>query len=415
MAKNRREFIKLSAAGSLAVLTGSACASSEDEEGINNVSANEETKVTKPLVVSTWNHGIAANADAWKILETKGSALDAVEQGVNVTESDPDNGSVGLGGRPDRDGKVTLDACIMNEKNQCGSVAFLQHIENPISVARKVMETTPHVMLVGAGNFEEFVKVYPKYHDNIIELSEGITASYNLPFSMDELIHKLDLPTLMTELLNSSISLVSTIFIVLIYMIFIILEERVFPQKLKMIFKSDVKYKGFMKTMQKIDESIRTYLSIKTGLCFLSAIISYIILICIGVDFAVLWAFLIFLLTFIPIIGAFVGVLFPTIIAFIEFGGYFEALLVLTLLSTAQLIIGNFIEPKVLGNKLNLSPLSVIIALSFWGGLWGVAGMFLCVPITVILMIIFAQFPTTRPIAILLSGGKGFSDPDDPE
>ncbi len=266
-----------------------------------------------------------------------------------------------------------------------------------------------------ARNFEEFVEVYPKYHANIIEISESITANYNLPFSMDELVHRLDLPSLMTEILNSSLNLVSTIFIVLIYVIFIILEERIFPQKLKMIFTSAEKFDAFSKTMQKIDDSIRTYLSIKTGLCFLSAVLSYVVLIIIGVDFAVLWAFLIFLFTFIPIIGAFVGVLFPTIIAFIQFEGYFDAVLVLCLLSVAQLIIGNFIEPKVLGDKLNLSPLSVIIALSFWGALWGVAGMFLCVPITVILMIIFAQFPTTRPIAILLSGGRGFSDPDDPE
>lgn len=105
----------------------------------------------KPVVISTWNHGIEANNAAWKILSTGGRAFDAVEQGVRVTESDPNNTSVGLGGLPDREGKVTLDACIMDEHSNCGAVAFLEHIENPISVARKVMEDTPHVMLVGAG------------------------------------------------------------------------------------------------------------------------------------------------------------------------------------------------------------------------------------------------------------------------
>ncbi len=154
MTKNRRDFIKLSAAGSLALIAGNACAGGEEPGKDDTIMVNEETTVTKPVVVSTWNHGLAANADAWKVLEAGGSALDAVEQGVRVTESDPDNGSVGLGGRPDRDGNVTLDACIMNEKNECGSVAFLQHIENPISVARKVMETTPHVMLAGQGALE---------------------------------------------------------------------------------------------------------------------------------------------------------------------------------------------------------------------------------------------------------------------
>ncbi len=109
----------------------------------------------KPVVISTWNHGMAANKEAWKILNLGGNALDAVEKGVRVTESDPENHSVGLGGLPDSSGHVTLDACIMNHLNQCGSVACIQNIEHPISVARKVMEDTPHVLLVGKGA-EEF-------------------------------------------------------------------------------------------------------------------------------------------------------------------------------------------------------------------------------------------------------------------
>jgi N4-(beta-N-acetylglucosaminyl)-L-asparaginase len=107
--------------------------------------------VNKPLVVSTWNFGVGANAEAWKILGGGGRALDAVEAGVQIPEGDPKVNSVGLGGLPDRDGRVTLDACIMDEFANCGAVAFLEHIVHPISVARKVMEKTPHVMLVGEG------------------------------------------------------------------------------------------------------------------------------------------------------------------------------------------------------------------------------------------------------------------------
>lgn len=104
-----------------------------------------------PLVLSTWNFGIQANEVAWKILEKGGRALDAVEQGVRLCEDDPNERSVGYGGRPDRDGRVTLDACIMDEMANIGSVACMEHIKNPISVARAVMEKTPHVMLVGDG------------------------------------------------------------------------------------------------------------------------------------------------------------------------------------------------------------------------------------------------------------------------
>ncbi len=105
----------------------------------------------KPLVISTWDFGKSANAEAWKVLNAGGRSLDAVEKGVQVPEGDPNETSVGLGGLPDRDGRVTLDACIMDEFANCGAVACLEHIVHPISVARMVMEKTPHVMLVGDG------------------------------------------------------------------------------------------------------------------------------------------------------------------------------------------------------------------------------------------------------------------------
>ena len=104
----------------------------------------------KPIVVSTWDAGLNANLAAWKVLSTGGTALDAVEQGVMVTENEI-NCCVGLGANPDRDGHVTLDASIMDHQFNCGSVAFLERIKHPISVARRVMEKTPHVMLVGSG------------------------------------------------------------------------------------------------------------------------------------------------------------------------------------------------------------------------------------------------------------------------
>lgn len=139
---SRRSFIKTGSLGSL--LSGTLLSACTAE-------TTQAKPAIKPVVVSTWQHGIAANEGAWGVLSEGGRALDAVEAGVRVTESDPNVSTVGIGGRPDREGHVTLDACIMDEKGDCGSVAFLEHIENPISVARKVMEETPHVMLVGEG------------------------------------------------------------------------------------------------------------------------------------------------------------------------------------------------------------------------------------------------------------------------
>ena len=149
----RRNFIKAASLTGAGVLL-SRCIGSTDPI-ISEEPSNEQPIIkNKPVIISTWNHGIAANNAAWEKLESGGSALDAVEAGVRITESDASNRSVGLGGLPDRDGNVTLDACIMNHESECGAVAYLQNIENPISVARKVMEDTPHVMMVGTGAFE---------------------------------------------------------------------------------------------------------------------------------------------------------------------------------------------------------------------------------------------------------------------
>jgi len=138
MKSSRRTFIRNTAAILPTLALVQAC------------STKKNTSVKKPIVVSTWDSGLAVNKVAWEILKNSGKAIDAVEKGANSIE-DTINCCVGLGGNPDRDGIVTLDACIMDEKYNCGSVAYVQKIKNPISVARKVMELTPHVMLVGDG------------------------------------------------------------------------------------------------------------------------------------------------------------------------------------------------------------------------------------------------------------------------
>jgi N4-(beta-N-acetylglucosaminyl)-L-asparaginase len=139
---NRRKFLKLSAAAA------SLVAISKSAFSITKFSGNA---AGFPIVISTWDFGVAANKEAWKILEKGGRALDAVEAGVKIPEADLHNHSVGRAGYPDRDGHVTLDACIMDEFGNCGGVAAMEYIAHPISVARLVMEKTPHVLLAGEG------------------------------------------------------------------------------------------------------------------------------------------------------------------------------------------------------------------------------------------------------------------------
>jgi len=139
---NRRKFIKLSAA----TASFTALSSSVFSRTFLPAAAAD-----LPIVISTWGFGIEANKEAWKTLENGGRALDAVEAGVRIPEADLSNHTVGRAGYPDRDGHVTLDACIMDEFGNCGSVAAMEYIAHPISVARLVMEKTPHIMLVGDG------------------------------------------------------------------------------------------------------------------------------------------------------------------------------------------------------------------------------------------------------------------------
>lgn len=144
---SRRKFIKQSILSSAFLLPGGL---QKGLEKVNNKSVrNKQGSV--PLILSTWNHGLPANEKAWMVLSQTGNILDAVEEGVKVTEADLSSRSVGLNGHPDREGIVTLDASIMNKDGECGSVSFVRQIKHPITLARKVMENTPHVMLAGEG------------------------------------------------------------------------------------------------------------------------------------------------------------------------------------------------------------------------------------------------------------------------
>ncbi|UMB55274.1 N(4)-(beta-N-acetylglucosaminyl)-L-asparaginase [Lutibacter sp. A64] len=146
----RRDFIKKAALGTLGISTVLSCKELTEKEGDTSEKVAVKNQ-KKPLIISTWNHGLPANEATWKQLKNGKPALDAIEAGMKIPEADPKVRSVGYGGFPDREGKVTLDACIMDHNSDCGSVAFLQGIKHPISVAKRVLQNTPHVMLSGKG------------------------------------------------------------------------------------------------------------------------------------------------------------------------------------------------------------------------------------------------------------------------
>ena len=167
----RRNFIKNAALSGVGLAVGSSLSNCAEKTSTENKIATLTNKASLPLVIATWNVK-NATTKAWEVLQSGKSALDAVEQGCMIEEANEKGQSVGKGGLPDRDGNVTLDACIMNKEGNCGSVVYLQHITHAVSVARKVMEDTPHVILAGKGAEEFAVSIGLKKENLLTEASK---------------------------------------------------------------------------------------------------------------------------------------------------------------------------------------------------------------------------------------------------
>jgi len=209
---------------------------------------------------------------------------------------------------------------------------------------------------------------------------------------------------MISTLATTFTNMISDIFLVLIYVLFLMLEQSTFKRKLAKMFPDQGQQGSILSILSHAQEDIQTYLWIKTVTSSITGAISYFVLLLVGVDFAGFWAFTIFLLNFIPTVGSIIATFFPALLALIQFDTFNEFFIVLIGVGAVQLAVGNFLEPKMMGSTLNVSPLVVMLSLTLWGSIWGIAGMFLSVPITVMMMIVFAHFERTRYLAVLLSG-----------
>ena len=235
------------------------------------------------------------------------------------------------------------------------------------------------------------------------------TFNINLRSLLGDYATDLDFASILTTVVNSLTDILGNAFLIALYVLFLLIEESVFSVKLKAIFPESDRFDRVDGIIREIENAVTDYIGLKTLVSLVTGVLSYIVLLILGVDSPVFWAFLIFLLNFIPTIGSLIATLFPAIYALLQFGELTPFILVLALVGLVQVIVGNILEPKIMGNALNISSLVAILSLSFWGWLWGITGMILSIPITVMIVIVFAQFPSTRPIAILLSG-KGKAD-----
>lgn len=254
-------------------------------------------------------------------------------------------------------------------------------------------------------NIQAVVAAAPGYQVKFKELVVSMLSALSISQSptFDSAIEVINLPSLVGNLANFVASLAGNVSMVFIYVLFLLAEYRAFNDKFAKLFSNKRNQAKVSDVVTKIDKDIKTYITIKSSASLLTAFLSFIVLVLVGVDFPVFWALIIFLLNYIPTVGSIVAVIFPVLLTLIQFDTLTPFFITLTLLISIQLMVGNVLEPRLMGKSLNLSPLVIIISLVLWGNIWGVTGMFLCVPIMVILNIVLSKFDKTRVLAIMFS------------
>ena len=256
----------------------------------------------------------------------------------------------------------------------------------------------------------------PVYQQNFATLAATLSSKLNiaeLP-TADKLLSQIDLGAILTSLGDSVTAVMSDTILIAIYVGFLLADEHVLPSKARHLSSDPEKAERIAALAGDVSRSIQRYIGTKTVVSLVTAAISYVVLIIVGVDFAAIWALLVFFLNFIPTIGSIIAVVFPALLALVQFDTLTPFLVVALGLGGTQFLIGNVVEPAYMGKTLNLSSLMILLSLSFWGMIWGIPGMFLSVPMMVMTAIVCAQFKGLRWIAVLLSvDGSLVSDAKD--
>jgi AI-2 transport protein TqsA len=258
-------------------------------------------------------------------------------------------------------------------------------------------------------NVDEVVALGPKYQESLLSTIQKVAILFHMETDLtwttlrQEILARTNMQRLIGSILAYVFSIVVSILVMVLYASFLLIEQRSFSTKIDNLSSDPRNIARIREVTTDINARIGSYLALKTFIGILLGAISWMVMAYVGLEFAALWAILIVLLNYVPYIGSFLGVLFPVIMAIMQFFNLNEVLAVLLPLTIVQFLIGNFLDPYVMGNSLNLSPFVILVSLTVWSGLWGIPGAFLAVPITAIMAIVFSEFAGTRPLAVLLS------------
>jgi len=256
-----------------------------------------------------------------------------------------------------------------------------------------------------ANNVNEVMAASPRYQENLTTIFNRIDSYFHIKIlaNFDSFLKGMNVQNLIINIYGVFSAITGSAVLITLYVVFLFVEQHFFQQKMDALFPNKGHRELVNNIIIHIVNDTQTYLGIKTLLSLITATASWVIMKSVGLDFAEFWALLIFFLNYIPNIGAILATAFPTLLALIQFNTWLPFMIITSGIISIQFVVGNVIEPRFLSKSLNLSPLVILFALALWGSIWGVLGMFLSVPITVMMMIIFAHFEKTRPIAILLS------------
>lgn len=254
-------------------------------------------------------------------------------------------------------------------------------------------------------NIQDIIQLGPIYQQKILIMIADYSSRFWLDVntSVEKVISYVNVSTIVSSIAWALTSIFKNAWIIIFYTIFILLEHRFFSEKLRLMVKNPIKQQKLFETLSHLKKDVRSYFLIKTLVSLVTAILSYCVLLIFWVDFALFWAFIIFILNYIPTIGSIIAVFFPVLFSFVQFDSFAIIWWLALCLASVQILMGNIIEPKIQWNRLNLSPLVILLALWFWWIIWWVVGMLLSVPIMVIINIVLSKFDITRPVAILLS------------
>jgi predicted PurR-regulated permease PerM len=258
-------------------------------------------------------------------------------------------------------------------------------------------------------NKERALALAPRYQESLLASIQriavylGIEKEPTWATLREDLLGRISLQRIFASMLASVGSIVVTFVVVFLYATFLLVERGQFENKLNQLSDDPRRVARIREPIQTVNRRIGSYLALKTVLSALLGAVSWVIMMVWGLEFALLWAVLAASLNFVPYIGSVLGVVFPVMMATVQFGEPGTVIALLLALTTAQFAIGNFLDPYVMGSSLNLSPFAILISLAVWSELWGIPGAFLAVPITAIITIVLSEFAGTRPIAVLLS------------